>query len=89
MLERGKKALDKKHIAGALLTDLSKAFDCINRELLIAKLEAYRFDNVSLRYIYSYLTERKHRVKVNNSLSSFSKYKRRGSTGLISGASII
>ena len=53
MLERWKKALDKKRIAGALLTDLSKAFDCINHELLIAKLEAYGFDIVSLRYIYS------------------------------------
>ena len=72
MLERWKKALDKKHIAGALLTDLSKAFDCINHELLIAKLEAYGCDIVSLRYIYSYLTERKQRVKVNNSLSLFS-----------------
>ena len=33
MLEQWKKALDKKHIAGALLTGLSKAFDCINHEL--------------------------------------------------------
>ena len=59
MLERWKKALDKKHMACALLTDLSKAFDCINHELLIAKLEAYGFDNDSLGYIYSYLTHRK------------------------------
>ena len=69
MLERWKQALDKKYIAGALLTDLSKAFDCINHGLLIATLKTYGFDNDSLRYIYSYLTERKQRVKVNNSVS--------------------
>ena len=34
-LERWKKALDKNKLAGAFLTDLSKAFDCINHELLI------------------------------------------------------
>ena len=44
MLERFKKALDKKNKFGALLTDLSKAFDCLNHELLIAKLDAYNFE---------------------------------------------
>ena len=72
MLERWKKALDKKHMTCALLTDLSKAFDYINHVLLTAKLEAYGFDNDSLGYIYSYLTHRKQRTKVNNSLSLFS-----------------
>ena len=58
MLEQWKKSLDTKQYAGALLTDLSKAFDCINHELLIAKLEAYGFDNDSLKFINSYLTDR-------------------------------
>ena len=69
MLEQWNKAMDNKCYAGALLTDLSKAFDCINHELLIAKLEAYGFDKDSLKFILSYLTDRKHRTKLNNSLS--------------------
>ena len=71
MLEKWRKALDKRNIAGALLTDLSKAFDCLNHELLIAKLEAYGFDHSSLDYIYSYLSNRRQRTKVNNSFSSW------------------
>ena len=39
MLERWNKALDNKKIAGVILTDLSKAFNCLHHELLIAKLE--------------------------------------------------
>ena len=69
MLERWKKAIDQGKLVGALLTDLSKAFDCLNHELLIAKLEAYGFGHKSLLYIYSYLTDRKQRTKVNGSFS--------------------
>ncbi len=71
MLEKWKRALDKSGIAGALLTDLSKAFDCLNHELLIAKMEAYGFDRKSLLLIASYLSNRKHRTKVNNSFSTW------------------
>ena len=71
MIDRWQKAIDSGKIAGALLTDLSKAFDCINHELLIAKLEAYGFSNSSLRYIYSYLSGRKQRTKVNDSFSEW------------------
>ena len=73
MLERWKKAMDNGKLAGGLLTDLSKAFDCINHELLIAKLEAYGFDIESLNYIYSYSSKRKQRTKVNNSFSTWAE----------------
>ena len=36
MIEAWKKALDSKYNAGAVLTDLSKAFDCLNHNLLIS-----------------------------------------------------
>ena len=53
MLEIWKKALDEKKVAGAILTDLSKAFDCLNHDLLLAKLHAYGFDNQALNFIKS------------------------------------
>ena len=81
MLERWKKALDNGKIAGALLTDLSKAFDCLNHELLIAKLEAYGLGHRSLNYILSFLSDRKQRTKVNNSFSSWSNIKTGCTTG--------
>ena len=40
MIEKSKKNVDSKGCFGALLTDLSKAFDCIPHELMIEKLEA-------------------------------------------------
>ena len=56
---------------GAVLTDLSKAFDCIDHNLLIAKLNAYGFEKQSINFIYSYLTKRKQRTKVDSAVSSF------------------
>ena len=71
MIEAWKKALDLKHTAGAVLTDLSKAFDCLNHKLLIVKLNAYGFHKDVLKFIYNYLENRKQRTKVNNSYSSW------------------
>ena len=66
------KALDNKNIAGTILPDLSKAFDCLNHELLIAKLAAYVFDHSALRNLCSYLTNRKQRTKINNQCNEWS-----------------
>ena len=52
MLEEWKKSLDSGGAFGALLTDLSKAFDCLNHELLIAKLNAYGVTKNSLQLIH-------------------------------------
>ena len=69
-LEKCKSVLDKKGVAGAILMDLSKAFDCLTHELLIAKLSAYGFSRSALKLIHSYLSERQQRVKVNGSFST-------------------
>ena len=51
--------MDKGILCAALLTDLSKAFDCIVYDFLIAKLEAYGFSYEALKVMYNYLTDRK------------------------------
>ena len=71
MIEKWRKSLDKGGNFGALLTDLSKAFDCLPHDLLIAKLHAYGFDHKSLKLIDRYLRGRKQRVKICNTYSSW------------------
>lgn len=71
MIEKWKKSVDSGEAFGALMTDLSKAFDCLSHDLLIAKLHAYGFDKKSLDLIYSYLTNRNQRTKINQSYSAW------------------
>ena len=73
VLEKWKSAVDKGKSFGALLTDLSIAFDCLSHELLLAKLHAYGFSIVALRLIHGYLTNRQQRTKINMSFSSWEK----------------
>ena len=54
-----------------MFTDLSKVFNCISRELLIAKLNAYRFEKKSLNFILAYFTNRKQKTKIGSSFSDF------------------
>ena len=52
---------------------LSKAYDCLSHDLLIAKLEAYGLDVGSLNFLLDYLSLRKHRTKVGSSFSKWSE----------------
>ena len=71
MIKKWRRYLDKSKKAGVLLTDLSKAFDCLDHDHLIAKLHAYGFDEIALKLIHSYLTDRHQRVRINASFSSW------------------
>ena len=71
LTEKWKKALVNKGFGGALLTDLSKAFDSINHDPLIAKLYAHGFNRSSLKLLFSYLNNRWHMTKINQNFSSW------------------
>ena len=71
LIEELKNNLDKNYVVGAVLMDLSKAFDCIPHDLIIAKLAAYGFDIKSLEYILSYLTNRQQSTRINGIYSIF------------------
>ena len=71
MIEKWRKNIDQSKSCAALLTDLSKVFDCIVYGFLVAKLEAYGFSYEAVKVMHNYLTDRKHRTKVNDSFSDF------------------
>ena len=73
LIEKWKKSVGNGGAFCALLTDLSKAFDCLPHGLLIAKLDPYGFDKCSLKLIHSYLSSRKQRVKINDRYSLWSE----------------
>ena len=52
LIEDWKKNLDNNFVVGAVLTDLSKAFDCIPHNLIIAKLSAYNFSDEAVLYLF-------------------------------------
>ena len=64
------KKLDQGRVFGVLLNDLSKAFDFIPHDLIIAKLEAYRLEIGTLTLIHIYLINRKEGAKVKEVYSS-------------------
>ena len=71
MIDKWGKAGDNGKVFGALLTDLSKVFDCICHDLLVAKLNAYGLPLPALKTIQDYLQNRKQKTKIGSSYSSW------------------
>ena len=59
LIEEWRKNLGNNYFVWAVLIDLSKAFDCIPHDLVIATLAVYRFYKNMICCIYSYLKNKK------------------------------
>ena len=73
MIESWKAKLNSGSKVGVIITDLSKAFDSLNHDLLLAKLETYVLDDNAVSFMRSYLKNRLQRCKINTSFSKWAK----------------
>ena len=71
MIETWKRKQNMGHIVGVTYMDLSKAFDSLNHELLIAKLKCYGLDQHAVEFFRSYLSNRYQCCKINNTLGDW------------------
>ena len=71
MLEKWKLNEDNNETFGARSADLSKAFDCLSQNLLIAELRSYDLSLTSPRLLSDYLSNRKQQIKVENVFSKW------------------
>ena len=73
MIETWKTKLSMGHKVGVIYMDLSKAFESLNHELLIAKLKFYRLDQHAVGFFRNYLSNRYQSCKINNTLGDWRK----------------
>ena len=73
LLQKWQQTLDSSKKVGTVLIDLSKAFDTLAHDLLLAKLKAYRFSKKSVKFLSSYLNHRFQRVKLSSVFSEWLK----------------
>ena len=65
--------------------DLSKVFDTLNHDLLLARLNAYEFSANAIAYIKSYLSNRYQRTNINNKFNTWKNIYKSVSQGSILG----
>ena len=75
MIDRWLKAVDKGELIGAAFLDFAKAFDLLDHELLLHKLQKYRFSYTSLQWFSSYLNDRRQIVSISNTFSDLQQVK--------------
>ena len=85
LLQAWQEELDKGGLVGTILIDLSKAYDCLSHELLVAKLEAYGVGKAALNLISNYLSHRKQKTKIGSSYSDWYEIIRGAPQGSILG----
>ena len=77
LIQSWQKELDESGFVGTILMDLSKAYDCLPHDLMVAKLEAYDLAKESLQLISYYLSYRKQEMKIGSAFSDWANVIRR------------
>ena len=72
MIRNWQSAIANNLKVGAVLIDLSKAFECLPHDLLLAKLPAYGLSESAVKLMHSYLSDRKHRVRIGSNFGLIS-----------------
>ena len=72
LIDQWMASIDKGDTVGALFIDFRKAFDLVDHNILINKLSAYKFNNMSLKWFTSYLESRQQAIDSGLGFSSFS-----------------
>ena len=69
MMEQWVENIDKKRVGAAVMLDLSAAFDVVDKEILLSKMQVYGFQDSVIKWLHSYLSGRQQQVYVDGSLS--------------------
>ena len=73
LTDQNLKGFDEGLLTGMTLIDLQKAFDSINHQILLKKLETMGFSDKCIRWFWSYLYDRIFFIEIENQLSDFGK----------------
>ena len=65
LIDRITKALDKGDCVVGIYLDLSKAFDTVNHEIFLQKISMYGIQDIALKWLSDYLTNRSQYVTYN------------------------
>ena len=76
LVDSWRQALDAELLVGAIMMDLSKAFDCVDHSILVRKLRVYGVNGGELRWFQDYLHGRKQRVRISSAYSTWSDIRR-------------
>ena len=73
LIDQWKECIDKGDIVGTLFIDFRKAFDVVDHNILLRKLQIYKFSSNAIRWFHSYLEYRQQSLVTDNGLSEYAQ----------------
>ena len=88
LIDQWKECIDKGDIVGTLFIDFRKAFDVVDHNILLRKLQIYKFSSNAIRWFHSYLEYRQQSLVTDNGLSEYAQVRSGVPQGLILGPTL-